>query len=180
GNHWLSWRAWGSRGWRCCDFLWAFRSDGAMPAHVITVIGLQFAENNRGQNGKPAERDKRLVHSLNHLRRVRGKPIRDKERCNYRGRCNAEADRHLLSSAGDGARHARVAFRDVGVYERIYTRVLQGRKESEAEGLEHNEPHRGTWSDGGEQRENEANDHGVVVEHSTLAKAGENDRHRHF
>src|SRR5262245_65835209 len=71
-----------SRGWCCCDFLWAFRSDGAMPAHVITVIGLQFAENNRGQNGKPAERDKRLVHSLNHLRRVRGKPIRDKERCN--------------------------------------------------------------------------------------------------
>src|SRR5262245_1041637 len=82
GNYWLSWRAWGSRGWRCCDFLWAFRSDGAVPAHVIAVIGLQFAENNRGQNGKPAERDKRLVHSLNHLRRVRGKPIGDKERCN--------------------------------------------------------------------------------------------------
>lgn len=151
-----------------------------MPADVIAVIGLQFAENNRGKNGEPAERDKRLVHSLNYLRRVGGKPIRNKDCRDERGRCHAEADRHLLSSTRDGARHARIAFRDVGVYERIHTRVLQGRKESKAEGLEYDEPHWRSWPDGGEQRQNEANDHSVVVEHSTVAKAGENDRHRHF
>ena len=62
---------------------------------------------------------------MDELRGVGVKPIRDEERRYQRANCNAEADRHLLDSACDGACHAGVAFTDVGVHERIHTRVLQ-------------------------------------------------------
>jgi hypothetical protein len=82
------------------------------------------------------------VHAVDQLRGVGVKPIRDEERRYQRGRGNAETDRHLLNGAGDGARHAGVAFSDIGVDKRIHTGVLQRRKKSKKQSLKHNEPDR--------------------------------------
>ena len=149
-------------------------------ADVIAVVVFQLTEDDGGKNGEPAEHHESLVHAVDHLRGVGVKPIRDEE-CRYqRGHCNTEADRHLLNGAGDGACHAGVDFSDVGVYERVHTRVLQRGKESEAEGLKHDEPDRRARSDSGEQYKDDANDHRVVDQYPAIAKERENEWHGHF
>ena len=116
--------------------------DAIVLADAVAVVVFQLAEDDGGKNGEPAKHDESLVYSVDHLRGVGVKPIGDEERCYQRGHCNAEADRHLLNGACDGACHAGVAFSDVGVHERVHTRVLQRRKESEGESLNHDEPYR--------------------------------------
>lgn len=74
------------------------------------------------------------------------------------GGAGAEAERHLLRSAGDGTRPTGPFFSDVGVNERVHFGVLQPAEESETEGRQDDQPDPTLRADGGEKENQQAED----------------------
>ena len=120
------------------------------------------------------------MHAVDHLRGIGVESIRNEQGGRQRRRGDAEAHRHLLQGARDRARHAGLAFRDVGVDESVHAGVLQRGDEPEAESLDHDQPHGRAETDGGEEADEQAEQHRVRQQHPAVAEARQDERHRHL
>ena len=155
------------------------RVKNLMLTHVVAVSTLQTAEDNRRYDRQYPERDESLVYSLNHLGRI-GLGAGDEQRRGEPCGGYAEADRHLLHRACDGACAAGVFFRDVGVYKGIHARVLQRCECPVDESLQQDDPNGGSKTDGRKYHQQNAENQSVGDEHAPIPNTAQKPRHDHF
>ena len=132
------------------------RLRGGVEVFLLTdggaVVGAEGAEDDGGEDGQDSQGYESFVDAVDHRGGVGVEAVGDEEGGGQAGGGDAEADRHLLHGAGDGAGGAGLLFGDVGVDQGVHAGVLQRREGSVAEGLQHNQPDRRGEADGREQQ----------------------------
>ena len=107
-----------------------------LTADCVSIVRFQSGKDHSGDDCKTAQHQQSLVYAMDHLGRAGVEPVGNEKGRDQRCRGDAEADRHLLHGAGDGARSAGLRFRDVGIDESIHAGVLKRGEEAEAKDLQ--------------------------------------------
>lgn len=152
----------------------------SLVAEVPPVSGLKGAEDECRKHGEDAEEEECPVNAVNHDAGVLAGSCGNEDGGSDAGDGDAEADGELLRRAGDGAGHAGVLVRDVGIGERVHAGVLERGEGSVAEREQHDEPDGRVSSDGGEEAEEDSNDDGVGDENGAVADAADKLDHEHL